>query len=155
MKIKDLQLKQQQLDDFIIKNNNIQVSDSEMLKNMILACHDEISEVKESPDDVEEYIDVLHFVLSIANRCDLELSEYRIYSYENYKPTLGRLLLDFTRETKCFKHWSKKKGNTIPLNLNIMIDIIYGNCKRLGADMFEEYEKKYQINIERQKSGTY
>ena len=110
VKIKELQEKQAALDAFIVEHNKLEISDSEMLKNMILACHDEISEVEEAPDDITEYIDVLHFVLSIANRCNLVLDEERIVSKIFSPKVMRNELLDFTRESRMFKHWRDRKS---------------------------------------------
>jgi len=155
MTIKELQIKQQELDIFIIRKCNIHMSVEEMTKNMILACHDEISEVEESPDDASEYIDVLHFVLSIANKYKLKLDNERDDGYNVLDLDLRKCLLKWTRESRIFKHWSTKQGYSAQVYLDYMVDIIHDNCIRLGVDMFEEYEKKYQINIERQNGGMY
>lgn len=159
MTIKDLQLKQQELDNYIIEKNNIQVSDEEMLKNMILACHDEISEVEESPEDVEEYIDVLFFTLSIANRVNIDLDN-ESFDNECRLTNMREYLLEFTRRSRVFKHWSKKKPNNLDKKamedyLNYIVDMVWYNCKRLNCNMFDEYEKKYAENIRRQETGTY
>jgi len=164
MTIKDLQIKQAELDAFIIKHLDLKLSESEMLKNMILACHDEISVVEEAPDDVEEWIDVLHFLLSIANKKAFVLvTPEKYHDSVTDKSCVGYLwsdLLYFTRLSRCFKHWSAKvpSEDDITVMENFIqgsINAIYTKCLRSDTCMFKEYEKKYQINIKRQEDGGY
>jgi len=155
IKMDGLQDKQDKLDDFITDFNEIEMTESELLKNMILACHDEITEVEDAPEDVSEYIDVLHFVLSIANKMGFELSDSRM----DWKTdTLRGELLKFTRLSRVFKHWSDKTPSSHELSiakecLDGMVDLIHEACVALGSDMFEEYNKKHDINIQRQYDG--
>lgn len=162
MNIQSLLMKQKELNDYIIKTRGLTFNEGELLKNMILACHDEISEVAENPQDSSEYIDVLHFILSIM--IELGYSGYDEFPPQLYPSKklahieLRELLLEVTRLSKCFKHWSDKKPSVGEITnirelLLDCIDIIYTECKYLQVDMYEEYEKKYQINIERQKNG--
>ena len=158
----ELLRKQKELNDYIIETRGLKFNDGELLKNMILACHDEISEVEEAPYDAEEYIDVLHFVLSIALEFGFEDLNFTNYSwYPNLDTShdfLRYSLLKLTRYSKCFKHWSDKKPSEVDINhvkdhLEFMIHIIYVSVGILDKDMYAEYNRKYQINIERQKNG--
>ena len=159
MNMMELQRKQLQLDEFIITSRKLKISNVELVKNMMLACHDEILECMEAPTDPSEYIDVLHFVLSIANKFDIELDEIpHEHAYEVISFIPNRLqhdLLLITRYSRIFKHWSDKKANSFDKNsikvlLQDMVDNISGACQLLEVDMLKEYNKKYQINIERQ-----
>lgn len=75
--------KQSQLDNYIIRSKNLSLKDNERLNNTILAMMVELGELaneircfkfwsnKPSSDKeviIDEYVDVLHFFLSIANQ---------------------------------------------------------------------------------------
>lgn len=83
MKLSDLLKKQEQLDNYIIKSKNLDLKPQERLSNTILAMMVEVGEMANeircfkhwsnksaSSKEIilEEYIDVLHFFLSIANQ---------------------------------------------------------------------------------------
>lgn len=83
MKLSDLLEKQEQLDNYIIKSKKLDLKPQERLSNTILAMMVEVGEManeircfkhwssKPASDKsviLEEYIDVLHFFLSIANQ---------------------------------------------------------------------------------------
>lgn len=166
---KRLQDKQMDLNMYVLSHRGLKLAkaqpnvivNSEYLKNMILACHDEILEVEEDIDNVEEYIDVLHFVLTLANSFGLELNEEFTPSKTKPKTLVLALrtnLLIITRLSKCFKHWSDKKPSEadieeIKLRIQDMANIIYSLCTQKEANMIDEYDKKYIINIERQQQG--
>lgn len=158
---KTLQEKQLELDQFIIEKRGLTpdvISTSELMKNIILACYDEIEEVAEDITNPEEWIDVLHFVLSIANYVGVELHIPTEPIKWNLLECIYELRNDFkffVRESRCFKHWSDKKGDELMVKafLECMIDTIHRACEILGVDMVEEYDKKYEINIQRQIEG--
>jgi len=166
MNYKALQEKQEELDQFIIESKGLQdMSPEHLLSNMILACHDELIEVYDAPEDAEEWIDVLHFVLSIANKLDVDLDEVDFAPRKYVGHGLCRMQYDsvellfyITRLTNAFKHWSNKVPSEQEITaysecLLIMADIIKQACGKLGVDMVEEYDKKYEINKERQREG--
>ena len=159
-----MQLQQRELDDYIIRSKGLQgMTDQALLSNMILALHDEILEVEEAPLDPTEYIDCLHFVLSIANKMGFKLHGYigvelRGVSLIDIYEGMRYALLRFTRHQRGFKHWSDKKVDAFGLvqcesSLNAILEYISLACKKLGVDLVKEYDTKYQINIERQRKG--
>ena len=162
---KTLQQMQQELDEYIINVRDLRLHPKHLIANMILACHDEISEVYDAPSDVEEYIDVLHFVLSIANKFGIILLEHdsMLHTVRNttimtHIQNLRNALLSVTRFSKVFKHWSDKMPTEsdmerVRTNLQIMYNIITDLCDRQGVSVKEEYLKKYEINIKRQQEG--
>lgn len=159
--IKQLQQKQKELDDYIIKTKNITISDDHMLSNTFLAAIDELSnEVKEDISNVEEWIDVLHFILSLGNKFGFDLLPFGVYDRGLVKLQMQaeEHLLSAMRLSKCFKHWSNKKPEVYDMvqverKLEIVIGCIKTACERLGCNMFDEYDKKYKINIQRQKDN--
>lgn len=163
MTIKELQRKQQELDDYIIKMKKLEDMDqTHLLSNMFLAAIDELcNEVKEDIENPEEWIDFLHFCLSISNRLDLEPEVYEFYvelGLNQCYDTAEEYILRCMRVSKCFKHWSNKKPDEkdlefMELSLSLCIGAIDQACKALNANMFEEYEKKYKINIQRQREN--
>lgn len=166
---KRLQDKQTDLNMFVLHSRGLKIAkalpnsitNSEYLKNMILACHDEILEVEEDIENVEEYIDVLHFVLTLANLFGVDLPDE--YSKYTSKPktlvnALRENLLIITRKSKCFKHWSTKTPTDddmleIKARILDMVNIIHTLCELKKANMVAEYDKKYLINIQRQREG--
>ena len=163
--MRKLQIKQLELDNYIIESKNIKLSKNELLKNMILACHDEILEAEEAPDDVMEYIDILHFVLSIANKFNIVLPDMDYFdlitrprSGFDYIESLRSNLLFITRESRIFKHWSVKEPTDeayreIKLLLIEMCVDIVKVCQNLDADVVVVYNKKYEINKQRQREN--
>lgn len=161
-KDKTLQEMQEELDEFIMSFERVRsLSETEILKNMILACHDEITEIEDDISNPEEWIDALHFVLSIANRLGVEIKSYIDY-YDiplcDAVRSLRYFLLDVTRLSRCFKHWSVKTPSYLDQDeiadtLQLMVIFINSACCKLGVSMRDEYIKKYKINIERQRSG--
>ncbi len=161
MNLQDLQRKQQELDSFIIKTKNITISKEHLLSNTFLAAIDELSnEVREDISNPEEWIDVLHFVLSISNQLGYTLSMRNASEGKLDELLLRteRALLRALRLSKCFKHWSNSTPNQVELTwvgefLSGAVSVINVACEVLNVDMYEEYEKKYKINIERQKNN--
>lgn len=161
-KIKEMMVMQKELNDFVIANHGLKFNDKELLKNMILACHDEISEVEDDITNPEEFIDVLHFVLSVAIELGVEPKDPIVIPLVPLCSTprmFRKSLLTVTRLSRCFKHWSIVKMSpanleTIREELSFMIATIVRALDILDADdIYTAYHKKYVINIERQKSG--
>lgn len=101
MRIAELLERQKATDELIKANMSEQITDREMLTNTILACMVELGEManeiktfkhwskKPASDRVvilEEYIDVVHFVLSIANQLDFNAQDIvDMYNIKNKK----------------------------------------------------------------------
>lgn len=98
MTFNELLYKQKQLDDYIISNMDVPMGFNQRLTNTILAAMVELSEManeikcfkhwSKKPSSernviLEEYVDVLHFFLSIANQ--LGFSEKDIHDMYNSK----------------------------------------------------------------------
>ena len=165
MNIKELQNKQKELDEFIVSKMNLNLTDEHMLVDMMLAAIDELcNEVKEDIENAEEWIDELHFVLSIGNRLGVKIQETNMLGsgwnlQQLYKANENHLL-SAMRLSKCFKHWSKKRPSATDMalitnHLGICVESIKLACIKLNTDMEQEYNKKYEINRERQLRGDY
>lgn len=162
MNYKQLQDKQKELDDFIIESKNLyNLHSDHLLSNMYNAARDELNEIKEDVTNAEEWIDLAHFVLSIANKHDIHLINH-VGIYETNLLECLRLtevsLDKALRYSKCFKHWSNKKPNSddilaIQMHLEGMLEYISRACVILGTDLVVEYNKKYEENVNRQKRG--
>jgi dimeric dUTPase (all-alpha-NTP-PPase superfamily) len=158
---KELQAKQKELDEYIIKKKGIDISKEHLLSNTFLAAIDELcNEVEEDMKNPEEWIDVLHFVLSIGNQMGFEYEDVKIHVgyLERMFEIATDHLLQSLRLSKCFKHWSHKRPSvtqrfTIQSYLEIVLKMIYSACEQLNCDMVTEYNKKHKINVERQNNG--
>lgn len=159
--IAKMQRKQQLLDDLIMIEKNIHISKGEMIKNLIFAISDEVLEVVDNRDDVTEYIDILHFTLSIANLYSIQLMFPEKHEGVEFEELIGFIDYDIkriARETINFKHWSNKEFEEpdlekLKLFLTRIVDDIYTACTFLGCSMVDEYNKKFAINVKRQFDG--
>ena len=90
IKFSELYELQDELDKFIIENKNLNMSKKELLTDSVLALQVEVSELANStrcfkhwsnkgaePKEVvlEEYVDVLHFFLSVGNQLGFRSKE--------------------------------------------------------------------------------
>lgn len=108
MTLKQLYKKQKDLDRFIIKNMEHTISPNEMLCNKLLAIIVEVSELanetrvfkhwskkpsSDKPTLIGEYVDVLHFFLSLGNELGFTAEEveeaYNFKYEENIKRQLN------------------------------------------------------------------
>lgn len=162
--IKDLQLKQLQLDSFILEKRGLTeeiLPNSELLKNLLLALYDEIMEIEEDISNAEEWVDALHFTLAIANWYDFELKKGFIPIESNLISNLSyvkKMYGNIVRRSRCFKHWSDKNASEaderfIACCLSDIICAIEKSLVVLGEDMRKVYDRKYEINVKRQMEG--
>lgn len=165
--LKDLQDKQLELDRFIYESNSI--SDiATLYDKKIIALDVELSEFinevksfkywkKNKEVDrnkvIEEACDCLHFILSLANDKELTLKRSNVskllkdindidFAYMCIKDILWRNI--------CFEIQCTSS------NLEAMLELLICIIKQLDftyEDLIKEYDRKYEINIQRQKEG--
>lgn len=161
--MKELQMKQNRLDKFIYESNNI-TDVGEIALDKLTALDIELGELAneikffkywkknklvDKSKVIEEACDCLHFVLSLANdnNVNLQVMAYGTFSrdvgtlYRYIKATLWK---DIYLEDK----WEEGLKRILMLLVAMIeeIDFTY-------ADLLREYDRKYEINIKRQKEG--
>lgn len=164
---------QRELDDYIIDNKKIMMSGRQWLNALFCATYSELLEVEESVMELdmqhtlEEYIDVLHFVLAIGYRikidespaADLTLSQIIINKNNSH---VGSVMVELTKlmdNVKAYKFWKNSDGHDRDLYIQWvkLIHTIYGNAvihTRCDITLFlDMYRKKWQINKDRQDEG--
>lgn len=168
--MKELQKKQLELDKFIYNKQGIPLSDLK-LKEKVVALDVELSEFankieffkywkvnkgKGKDKIIEEACDCLHFILSLANTIGVELNYNNCFSkgflIDDYLRIKKLLNNDFT-ETITEYEDAKPQANII---INLILDIFIGMVVKAGftfKDLIKEYDRKYEINIQRQKEG--
>ncbi len=145
-----------QLDNYIIKNNNL--TKEETFNNRIMALLVEIGETaneirffkfwsqkKQAPDEVilEEFIDILHFVLSIGVAIDYDQWNLDFKSSVNIQDAffnLYKAAIDFKGTNL------KKEYKEILVTLFTVADCLSFD----DQDIFKMYQKKNKINFTRQ-----
>lgn len=180
MLVKDLYMKQTYLDTCIMENlrkRGVIAKGQQLLSYRLLALAVEIGEltdaVKENvtrKDKLGEYVDVLHFMLSIGNITRINKPYATITFKEMYKeldkPTEWKNALEgliiahskFSNVTRCFKYWSLEKVWNVEYAtssfLYMWIDFItVGHSLGFGDEEIEEaYLKKNEINYQRQRN---
>jgi|SRR5690625_1537217 len=159
MNLNSLFPKQSELDKHIVEKHNLQDQDLLNKKAVALICelYELVNELQffkfwktdikiDRNKAVEEYIDVIHFTLSIAN--DLG------YTSHKYIPTqhqdLNKLVLGITNAITVLSVSPSKD----------LIGSIFNNIVALGyqiglteEDVLEIYNKKNEVNFARQESG--
>lgn len=159
MNLNSLFEKQKKLDKYIYEKNNVTVE--EIFEKKIVAFLDELFELanelqffKYWKDEIvidrqrakEEYIDVIHFTLSIANAVGIHE-----HKYIDTKPRdLNKLFLGITNLATVISV-SKSKDHVKSL-INNVIALGY----QLGLNeeiVLAEYNKKNELNYARQESG--
>lgn len=180
MLVKTLFIRQKELDDFILDNHNTRNSSEEKLthRNLIteklLALFVEVGEFISAPmsKKLEEYVDCLHFILSLRFSLSVEINEeYEEFEemYEKFteiRPEGETAAMLFTsisylaNATRCFKYWSTQQ---CPINKTFLKELyqrVFRDFLRLGNaagfkgyEIIDAYDKKYQVNIRRQETG--
>lgn len=97
---------QKELDDFIIEQKDLKIPTKEMLTDTLLALQVEVSELanatrcfkhwsNKGPDDknimLEEYVDVIHFVLSIGNQLNFKPKEIEDAFFKKRQININRV----------------------------------------------------------------
>lgn len=160
--MKELQRKQLELDNFIYESNGI-VDTGDIFYDKIVALDVELGEfinevktfkywkknkVMDSNKVIEEACDCLHFILSLAN--DMEIELRYIEAMKMAKDV--NLLYRFIKATL----WKDIYLDDESESINKVLSLLIGLIKELGfayEDLIKEYDRKYEINIQRQKEG--
>lgn len=160
--MKELQNKQLELDKFIYESNGI-ADTGDIYYDKIVALDVELGEfinevktfkywkknkVMDSNKVIEEACDCLHFILSLANDMEIELKY--IEAMKMAKDV--NLLYRFIKATL----WRDIYLDDESESMNKVLSLLIGIIKELGftyEDLIKEYDRKYEINIQRQKEG--
>lgn len=160
--MKGLQKKQLELDKFIYESNNI-TDTGDIYYDKIVALDVELGEfinevktfkywkknkVMDSNKVIEEACDCLHFILSLANDMEIELKY--IEAMKMAKDV--NLLYRFIKATL----WKDIYLDDESGSMNKVLSLLIGIIKELGftyEDLIKEYDRKYEINIQRQREG--
>lgn len=160
--MKELQKKQLELDKFIYESNDI-VDTGDIFYDKIVALDVELGEfinevktfkywkknkVMDSNKVIEEACDCLHFILSLANDMEVELKY--IEAMKMAKDV--NLLYRFIKATL----WKDIYLDDESESMNKVLSLLIGLIKELGftcEDLIKEYDRKYEINIQRQREG--
>ena len=160
--MKELQKKQLELDKFIYESNNI-TDVGDIFYNKIIALDVELGEfinevqsfkhwkknkIMDKNKTIEEACDCLHFVLSLANDMEVELK----YMEAMKMSRDINLLYRYIKATL----WKEIYIEDDEKSLNKILSLLIGIIKELGftyEDLIKEYDRKYEINIQRQKEG--
>lgn len=164
--LKQLQEKQNKLDNYIIEKQGLQGKD--LLKNKIIALDVELSEFmneiesfkfwkinKGKDKALEEACDCLHFILSIANDLNVDLSKFvKIDEIKFGKASLETIYM----RIKIFINgmYFEKNKNLNRLTIRDTFKEFIAMLFLLNIkfnDLVKEYNKKYEINIKRQNQG--
>lgn len=159
MKLKKFYLLQEKLDQYIFENKN--KNRKETLKARILAATIELAEIANEVKSfkfwsnkgmdcqkaIEEYVDVLHFLLSIGIDLDACLEESKFLEIDIEFTTLFLKLFDLLAQLN--------QETTKDNYENVML-YFFTLAKKLEMDdmlIEEEYLRKHEINYERQRNG--
>ncbi|QBQ07970.1 dUTP diphosphatase [Spiroplasma gladiatoris] len=150
--------KQKILDKYIEDKWKI-IKNDELLSKKIVALYVEVSEFineqrsfkfwsnkSASSKEVllEEYIDAIHFIFSIAIMIDYDFKDYKFDFKENEINTAY---------LKCFESIANFNNNKSHNNYKIMLDTFFSIAKILNfsqEDLIVSYNKKNEINFKRQ-----
>jgi dimeric dUTPase (all-alpha-NTP-PPase superfamily) len=157
-----LQTLQKGLDDFIINKKELQQRSQgpDFINNIWCAGFSELYEIENDINNPEEWIDFLHFVLSVANKLGIELKgrnvvapNKNLHFVEDYHAYLKMCWTEAMDASKTYKHWSNKPmdfENTVwflEAAVEILQEVFIFQFK---ADIETEYIKKWEINRKRQ-----
>lgn len=168
--MKGLQIKQARLDEFIIKKQNLHNQD--LFLNKVIALDVELSEFmnniesfkhwkinKGKPNILEECCDCLHFILSLANDFNHELSK-------PYSPPIKQITMqcadiknvEINQLYACKKRilWKDLVECRNKLALDQILWMLVRElkyCSYEWEDLIKAYDEKYEINIQRQEEG--
>jgi dimeric dUTPase (all-alpha-NTP-PPase superfamily) len=136
MTIKEIYKMQKDLDDLIIKKKELEVDNKTLLTTRLLALFVELGELSEErrkaganckinpmgnrdirdkaiEKALEEYVDCMHFVFSIANALDLEdyIENHELKEFLHVPKKIDFLIIlsNFTNYISNWKYWKKEK----------------------------------------------
>lgn len=164
--MKILQQKQLDLDTFIVGNHNLKGED--LFLEKVIALDVEVAEfmnniesfkywkTKKGKDNIiEEGIDCLHFILSLANdfRHNLKVDIPQVKDFENrYIERQCNLEYSYMKRLIWIKLSINRNPNTLDEILESLLQILALN-KIHYVTFKNAYDAKYQINIDRQNEG--
>lgn len=161
--MKELQIKQNRLDKFIYKSNNI-TDVGEIALDKLTALDIELGELAneikffkywkknkliDKAKVIEEACDCLHFILSLANDNDVNLQVMAYGTFTREIDTLYRYIkATLWKEIYLEDKWEEGLKKLLMLLVAMIeeLDFTY-------SDLLREYDRKYEINIKRQKEG--
>lgn len=164
--MRELQLKQMKLDNFIYESNNI-LNVEGLLYDKLVALDVELgefmNEIKsfkywkknkliDKSKVIEEACDCLHFVLSIANDLDINLSHSLVVTMEQLKANDINTIYRYIKATIWKDIYTDDNYESIRKLVPLLVIIL----EELGFtynDLLSEYDRKYEINIKRQVEG--
>ncbi|MFG6148317.1 dUTP diphosphatase [Halobacillus sp. B23F22_1] len=150
---------QAQLDAHIVKKQNLE--NTSMVEDKLLALFVEVGELanetrcfkfwstKPSSDQsvvLEEYVDGLHFILSLGLDLDLR---YRSRSF-NYTTEKTEAFLDVFTSIEQFKHDKDNRSYQRMFENYLILGQTLGITER---DLQKAYEEKNKVNFQRQDQG--
>lgn len=185
MKIKEIYKMQEALDNSIIQKKNLNVDHKTLLNTRLLALFVELGEYEEEARNwfanlrylnplgnpvskekaLEEYVDCMHFIFSIANALDLEgYMEDSELSDVMYVPRQFNFIIavsDFANYVGTWKYWKKDKTHDRELLytewLKLLDNFIDMGINRLPTftinEIEEAYKTKMKKNYERQENN--
>ena len=158
MNLNPLFQKQAELDEYIVKRKNLEGHDLLKMKTVALICElyefaNEARFFKYWSNDtnpkrdtlLEEYVDMIHFVISIAN--DLGVHEHKYVTTQPKGP--NDLILGITNLATIIPTSKSKEHVKSLLNNIITLGYYFGLTEE---QVLEAYEKKNEINYARQNS---
>lgn len=185
MTIKEIYKMQKDLDDLIIKKKELDVDNKTLLNTRLLALFVELGEYEEEAKNwfanlkylnplgnptskekaLEEYVDCMHFIFSIANALDIEgyMEDLKL-SDVMYVPRQFNFIIavsDFANYVGTWKYWKKEITHDRELLytewLKLLDNFIDMGINRLPtftiAEIEEAYKAKMKKNYERQENN--
>lgn len=174
MEIRELFEMQRDLDNYIMKKNDLKIDKNTLMLSRMIAMLTEVEEAREEiGGDREKYIeetaDVLHFWLSLVNLMELELDMSYLHHVLKHDKEDNPILIDiFIYEaketilelialTEVFKYWKTKKNNVPVATLETLMTRIFllaFAANDIPEDvLIEAYIRKNKINYDRQNNG--
>lgn len=163
--MKGLQLKQLELDKFIIKKHGLEGKN--LFENKVIALDVELSEFmnnletfkhwkinKGKPNALEEACDCLHFILSIANDIihTLKLPVVRMTKSELSTDIKTNMQYVNIKKKLFMDVLGYEDGKALDIILNRLVKMLRYHGYT-WEDLTKEYDRKYEINIQRQNEG--
>lgn len=165
--MEELQIKQLKLDEFIIKKHKLEKQD--LFGNKVIALDVELSEFmnniesfkhwkknKGKPNVLEEGCDCLHFIFSLSNDLNYELNipfspNISNHTLNSKNDCINQLYANAKRILwKDIAECKNSKG--LDQILWILVRALK-HCDYSWEELIKEYDKKYEINIQRQNEG--
>lgn len=161
--MKNLQMKQKRLDMFVCENNGIS-NPGDLVLNKITALDVEFGELAneiqffkhwkknkliDKSKVIEEACDCLHFILSLANDNGVNLQVMAYGTFTREIDTLYRYIkATLWKDIYLDDNWECGLKRVLMLLVAMIEELEF-----TYSDLIKEYDRKYEINIKRQKEG--